>query len=117
MSLVHFLAYLVAGWLLFAGLYGVTTSRNLVHLVVCLSVMQSSTYVLLIAVGYRPNAIPPVFPGVPPTTPSVDPLVQSLALTDAVVSATVTALLLALVLQAHKRTGTLEPGALRAMRG
>ncbi len=117
MSLIHLLAFAVAGWLLFVALYAVVTSRNLVHLVVCMAVMQSSTYVLLIGIGYRPNSIPPVFPGVPSTTPAVDPLVQSLALTDAVVSATVTALLLALVVQAHKHTGTLEPGALRAMRG
>lgn len=117
MSAIHLLAYAVAGWLLFVGLYGVATSRNLVHMVVCMTVMQSSTYILLIGVGYRENAVPPVFPNTPAGTASVDPLVQSLALTDAVVSATITALLLALVLQAHKRTGTLDPGDLRAMRG
>ena len=32
---------------------GVVTSRHLVHLVVCLSVTQSATYVLLLAIGYR----------------------------------------------------------------
>ncbi|HWB71169.1 MAG TPA: cation:proton antiporter subunit C [Egibacteraceae bacterium] len=118
MSAIHLLSYAVAGWLLFVGLYGIVTSRNLVHLIVCMTVVQSSTYVQLIAVGYRQHAVPPVFPTVyPDTPPAVDPLVQSLALTDAVVSATITALLLALVVQAHKRTGTLDPGALRAMRG
>ncbi len=114
---LELIAYLVAGWLLLVGLYGITTSRNLVHLVVCMTVVQASTYMLLIAVGFRRDAIPPIFPEAPTGTPAVDPIVQSLAVTDAVVSATVTALLLALVLQAHKRTGTLDPDDLRAMQG
>jgi multicomponent Na+:H+ antiporter subunit C len=38
-------------------------------------------------------------------------------LTDIVVEATVIALLLAIVVQAHKRTGTLDPDDLRPMRG
>ncbi|MBW3576586.1 MAG: NADH-quinone oxidoreductase subunit K [Actinobacteria bacterium] len=111
------LPYVVAGWLLLAGLYGIVTSRNLVHLVVCVTVVQSSTYLLLLAVGFRSGAIPPIFPDAPLDTPAVDPIVQSLAVTDAVVSATVTALLLALAIQAHKRTGTLDPDDLRTMRG
>jgi multicomponent Na+:H+ antiporter subunit C len=32
------LPYLVAAWLFAVGLYGVVTSRHLVHLVICLSV-------------------------------------------------------------------------------
>ena len=48
---VSVLAYVVAVWLLVIGLYGVITSRHLVHLVLCLGVMQASTYVLLLAVG------------------------------------------------------------------
>lgn len=114
---VQLVAYLVAAWLLFVGLHGMVRSRNLVHMVVCLSVVQASTYVLLIGVGFRPGAIPPIFPDAPLGTPAVDPVVQSLAVTDAVVSATVTALLLAIVLQIHKRTGTLDPGALKELRG
>ena len=111
------LPYAVAVWLLLIGLYGIATSRNLIHLVTCVTVVQSSTYVLLLAIGFRQDAVPPLFPGVPRTTPAVDPLVQSLLVTDAVVEATVTALLLALVLQAHKRTGSLDPDDLTSMRG
>lgn len=110
-------AYLVAGWLLVVGLHGIVRSRNLIHLVVCMTIVQSSTYVLLIGVGFRAGAIPPIFPEAPTSTPAVDPVVQSLAVTDAVVSATVTALLLALVLQVHKRTGSLDPASLRSLRG
>ena len=108
-----FLPYLVAAWLFFVGLYGVVTSRNLVHQIICLSVVQASTYVLLLAVGYREGAAAPVFAGVQAGTAVVDPVVQALSLTDVVVGATVSALLLAVAVQIHKRTGSLDPEDLR----
>jgi multicomponent Na+:H+ antiporter subunit C len=111
------LAYLVAVWLLLAGIYGVVTSRHLVHLVTCLSVAQASTYVLLLAIGYRSGAQAPIFGDIPQSTPVVDPVVQALTLTDVVVSATVSALLLAIAVQAHKRFGSVDPDELNALRG
>ncbi len=106
---MSFLPYAVAAWLFLVGLYGIVTSRNLIHLIVCLSVVQSSTYVLLLSVGYRAAAAPPIFADVPPGTPAVDPVVQALTLTDIVVGATVTALLLALAVQVHKRLRHARP--------
>jgi multicomponent Na+:H+ antiporter subunit C len=109
--------FFIAAWLLLTGIYGIVTSRNLIHLIVCLSVVQSSTYVLLLAIGYKAHAAAPVFLNVPLSTPAVDPVVQALVLTDIVVGATVTALLLGLVVQTHKRSGTLDPDALHSLRG
>jgi multicomponent Na+:H+ antiporter subunit C len=106
---VSYLPYAVAAWLFLIGLYGVVSSRNLIHLGVCLSVMQSSTYVLLLAIGYRNKATAPVFRGVPVGHPAVDPVVQALTLTDIVVSVTVLALILALALDVHKEHGTVDP--------
>jgi len=113
---VSLLPWTVALWLFAIGLYGVITSRHYVHLIGCLTVVQSSTYVLLLAVGYRWGAGAPIFFDHPPGTPAVDPVVQELVLTDIVVGATVTALLLALALQVHKRRGTVDPDALRPLR-
>lgn len=107
------LPYIVAIWLLLSGLYGIVTSRNLVHQVVCLAVVQASTYVVLLAIGYRAGAAAPVYLDIPAKRTAVDPVVQALSLTDVVVGATVTALLLAIVVQAHKRTGSLDPEDLR----
>ena len=58
---MSYLPYALAIWLLVVGLFGVVTSRHLVHLVVCLTVCQSSTYVLLLAVGYRKHGTAPIF--------------------------------------------------------
>ena len=55
-----FLAFAVAAWVFGFGLYGIVTSRNLVHLVICLSVCQSATYVFLLGIGYRSGGKAPV---------------------------------------------------------
>jgi len=115
--IVAHLPYLVAGWVFLWGFYGIVSSKNLVHLVVCLAVLQTSSYVLLVAIGFVKDAGAPVFADVPTTTPAVDPVVQALMLTDVVVEATVIALLLSLVIKAHERARTLDPDELRPMRG
>src|SRR6185437_11165563 len=107
--------FIVAAWILIAGLYGIVTSRHLVHQIVCLIVVQSSTYVLLLGVGYKRGAAAPYFSDIPVHTPAVDPVAQ--ALTDVVVEAAVTALLLAFAIQAHKRFGTLDPQELVQFKG
>jgi multicomponent Na+:H+ antiporter subunit C len=114
---VSFLPYAVAAWLFAIGLYGIVTSRNLIHLVICLSVVQASTYVLLLAVGYRSGGTAPIFADISSSRPVVDPIVATLTLTDVVVEATVVALLLSLAVQAHKRFGTLDPDELGELRG
>ncbi len=114
---MSYLPYAVSAWLFVAGLYGVVSSRNLIHLALCLSVMQSATYVLLLAIGYRNHATAPIFRGVHVGHPAVDPVVQALTLTDIVVSVTVVALILALALDVHRQGHTVDPDHIAEMSG
>jgi multicomponent Na+:H+ antiporter subunit C len=114
---VSWLAYGVAAWIACVGIYGAIISRNLIHLALCLTVTQSSTYVLLLSIGYVRSGGAPIFKDVPPGTRSVDPVVQALCLTDVVVSVTVIALILALALDAHRQKGTVDPDELVEMSG
>jgi multicomponent Na+:H+ antiporter subunit C len=111
------LPFLVAVWLFLVGLFGIVTSRNLIHAAVCLTVVQSSTYLLLIGVGYVSHGVAPILADKAVGTLTVDPVVQALSLVDIVVEATVSALLLAMAVQAHKRFGTIDPEELRPLRG
>jgi multicomponent Na+:H+ antiporter subunit C len=113
----HLLPYIVSAWLFTCGLYGIVTSRNLVHTVICLAVLQTSTYVLLLAIGYRVGGAAPVFADISPGKLTVDPVVQALMLTDVVVEAVVVALLLAMVVKAHEKSGTISPADLRTLKG
>jgi multicomponent Na+:H+ antiporter subunit C len=115
--ILHSLPYFVAAWLFFCGLYGLASSRHLIHSVVCLAILQSSTYVLLLAIGYRIEGAAPVFADIAPGTVTVDPIVQALMLTDVVVEAVVVALLLAMVVKAYEKGGSVSPADLRTMRG
>jgi len=114
---VTVLADAVAVWIFVLGLYGVATSRNLIHLALCLTVMQSATYVHLLVAGYKRGGTAPIFSGVPLGARTVDPIVQALTLTDIVVSVTVVALILALALDAHKLRDTIDPEELDEFRG
>jgi multicomponent Na+:H+ antiporter subunit C len=114
---VSYLPYLLAVWIFLVGLFGIVRSRSFIHLVVCLSVAQSSTYVLLLSVGYVEGGTAPIFKDVKPGTKAVDPVVQALTLTDIVVSVTVAALLLALAILGKRHAGTMHPDELHPMRG
>jgi multicomponent Na+:H+ antiporter subunit C len=114
---MSFLPYAVAAWLFVVGLYGVVTSRHLVHLAVCLTVVQSSTYLILLSTGYVRDGSAPIYADIPRGATAVDPVVQALTLTDIVVEATISALLLALAVQAMKRFGSVDPSFLRQLRG
>jgi multicomponent Na+:H+ antiporter subunit C len=114
---MSYLPYVVAGWLFLVGLYGVVSTRNLIHMALCLTVMQSSTYVLLLAIGYRNGATAPIFKGIMVGHPAVDPVVQALTLTDIVVSLTVVALILALALDVHKHLETVDTDQIAELHG
>lgn len=116
-QVLHLLPWFVAAWLFFCGLYGLISSRHLVHSVVCLAILQSSTYILLLGIGYRVGGAAPVFADIAPGTLTVDPIVQALMLTDVVVEAVVVALLLAIIVKAHEKAGTVSPDELRTLRG
>jgi multicomponent Na+:H+ antiporter subunit C len=111
------LPYIVAAWLVFVGLYGIVTSRNLIQITVCVSVCQSATYVLLLAIGYRKGGTAPVYADIPTNRRVVDPVVQSLTLTDIVVAVAVSALLLSLALKVYDRQGSLDPAQLAELKG
>jgi multicomponent Na+:H+ antiporter subunit C len=115
--ILHSLPFFVAAWLFFCGLYGIVRSRHLVHSVICLAILQSSTYVLLLGIGYRVGGAAPIFADISPGRPTVDPVVQALMLTDVVVEAVVVALLLAMVVKTHEKAGTISPDELRTLRG
>jgi multicomponent Na+:H+ antiporter subunit C len=114
---VTVLPYLLAAFIFLVGLYGIVSSRNLIHIVVCVSVCQSSTYVLLLAIGYRKHGTAPVFADVPTSRRVVDPVVQSLTLTDLVVAVAVSALLLSLALKVYDHHESLDPAEVAELQG
>lgn len=57
--------YVAAGVLFCLGLFAVTSRRNLIKIVLGLSLMESSTYLLLVSMAYRNDSTAPVLAGLP----------------------------------------------------
>jgi multicomponent Na+:H+ antiporter subunit C len=86
-------------------------------LTVCVSLCQSATYVLLLAIDYKQHGTAPVFADIPANRRVVDPVVQSLTLTDIVVAVAVSALLLSFALKVFDHHESLDPAEMAELKG
>ncbi|MDP9075590.1 MAG: sodium:proton antiporter [Actinomycetota bacterium] len=117
--------YLAGAALFSIGLYAVLTKRNLVKIVMGLSLMEASTYLLLLSFAYRPHSTAPVLLNPPPgQTPAqlaagnvADPVLQNFCLTAIVIGVAVTGVFLAVTVRIAQHYRTLDSNDVRAMRG
>jgi multicomponent Na+:H+ antiporter subunit C len=117
--------YLAAGVLFCLGLYTVLSRRNLIKMVMGLSLMESSTYLLLISMAYRRGSTAPVLLNPPHhQTPAAlargdvaDPVLQNFCLTAIVIGVAVTAVFLAVAVRLSQHHRTLDSDRIRDLRG
>jgi multicomponent Na+:H+ antiporter subunit C len=112
--------YVAAILLFLIGLFGLTTHRNLVRILLDLGLMESATYLFLIAIGYRANATAPIFYEariIPGETLAVDPITQALALTSIVIGVVTLAMALSLIIQIARHYRTIDVRRIRDLRG
>lgn len=117
--------YLAAAALFGIGLHAVLTRRNLFKIVMGLSLMEASTYLLLLSLGYRDGSTAPVLLNPPAghTADSLargnvaDPVLQNICLTAIVIGVAVTAVFLAVVVRVAQHYRSLDADDIRAMRG
>jgi multicomponent Na+:H+ antiporter subunit C len=112
---------LIGAILLFLiGIYGLVTHRNLIRLILNLGLIESATYLFLIALGYREGGTAPIFYEaniIPGETVAVDPIMQALALTSIVIGVVTLALSLSLVIQIARHYRTLDATRIRDLHG
>ncbi len=103
------------------GIYGVLAKTNVVKIVLGLLVIEHGVRLMLVAVGYRKEGVPPILTaGSDPTAlaaTAVDPLPQALVLTALVIGLAVLALLVALCIRLYERYGTFDVTEMRRLRG
>jgi multicomponent Na+:H+ antiporter subunit C len=117
--------YVAAVLVLCLGVLTVLTQRNLVKIVMGLSLMEASLYVFVISLAYRDGSTAPVLLHPPPgTSPHelargnvADPVLQNAALTAVVVGVAVTAVLLTTVVRIAQHYRTLDADRVRGLRG
>lgn len=117
--------YLAGAALFCIGLYAVLTKRNLIKIVMGLSLMEASTYLLLLSFAYRAGSTAPVLlnppKGVSPDQLAqgnvADPVLQNFCLTAIVIGVAVTGVFLAVTVRIAQHYRTLDADEVRAMRG
>ncbi len=117
--------YLTAGALFCAGLYAVLSRRNLIKIVMGLSLMESASYLLLVSLAYRRRSTAPVLLN-PPRGQSeaglargnvADPVLQNFCLTAIVIGVAATAVFLTVAVRVAQHYRSLDADDVRALRG
>jgi multicomponent Na+:H+ antiporter subunit C len=117
--------YLAAGLLFCLGLFSVLSQRNLIKIVLGLSLMESSTYLLLVSLAYRNGSTAPVLAGLPAGRSQdelvagnvADPVLQNFCITAVVIGVAVTAVFLTVVVRVAQHYRSVDAAYLTELRG
>jgi len=94
--------------LLMLGLWGVATRKNLIKILISLSIAETGVNLLYISMTGFAGKMAPIITDPTVTTGFADPVPHALILTSIVIGTAVTSLGLALATRYHERTGTLN---------
>ena len=104
--------------LFLVGLYGVLSRRNLIKIVISLSVMEFSIFLMLVLIGYIDGGIAPIVTSdVQPGQLFVDPLPQAMVLTAIVIGFATTAMLMAIAIRLYRKNKTFDIREISNLRG
>jgi multicomponent Na+:H+ antiporter subunit C len=110
--------YILCFILFLAGLYGVLTRRNLIKIVISLSVMEFSIFLMLALIGYAEGGTVPIVSGSDTGQQVfVDPLPQAMVLTAIVIGFATTAMLLAIAIRLFRKYKTFDIREISNLRG
>ena len=102
--------------LLLLGLAGMLFKKNLVKVLMALSLMESAVNLFLVATGYRQGGVAPIFTNVPDAH-MVLPTVQALTLTSIVIGVATSAMMLSFAMVLYKKYGTVDSRNIRKLKG
>ncbi len=111
-NLPYITVVIVAG----IGIYAMMWKRNLIKVVIGVSLLESAVNLFLVSLGYRAGGVAPIYTNAP-STKMVLPTPQALTLTSIVIGVAVDALLLSFCVVIYRHYGTLDPRKVRRLRG
>jgi multicomponent Na+:H+ antiporter subunit C len=115
--LENYVYYAGAFGLVLIGLLIVLAKRNLIKVIIGLSIFETGINLFLISVGYIRNGTAPIFsrPGLEPGG-MVDPVPQALVLTAIVIGVAVLALALGIAVRLYREYGVLDLRKIRELK-
>jgi multicomponent Na+:H+ antiporter subunit C len=117
--------YLAAAAMFCVGLYALLTRRNMIKMVMGLSLMEASSYLFMVSLAYRANATAPILLDPRPGQTNddlargnvADPVLQNFCLTAIVIGVAITAVFLSIVVRIAQHYRTLDADKVRQLRG
>ncbi|RLG67322.1 MAG: cation:proton antiporter [Methanobacteriota archaeon] len=101
--------YLAVVALILIGLYAVLFRRNLIKIVIGVTLIESGVNLFLITLGYRENSIAPIYTSNPNVNQAMAlPVPQALTLTSIVIGVAVLALMLSFIIHIYRHYKTLD---------
>ena len=112
--------FLAVAALILIGLYAIVFKRNLIKMVIGITLIESGVNLFLITLGYREGGVAPIYTNLPAGTSypegMVLPVPQALTLTSIVIGVAVLALMLSLVIHIYRHYGTLDARKIRRLK-
>src|SRR4030042_1531686 len=94
--------------------------RNLIKIVIGITIIESGVNLFLITLGYREGGVAPIYTSLPSGTlypeQMVLPVPQAFTLTSIVIGVAVLALMLSLVMHIYRKYGTLDIQKIRRLK-
>ncbi len=109
--------YLLCFILFCIGLYCILVKKNLIKIIIGISIIDYSLYLFLILIGYRMQGRSPIHSPVQRIENMVDPLPQALVLTAIVIGLAVLALLISIAVRLYDKYGTFDITKIRKLKG
>ena len=105
--MIYNVPYIAVACLIIIGLYALVFKRNLIKMIIGITLIESGVNLFLITLGYRKGSVAPIYTSSPGGVMSL-PIPQALTLTSIVIGVAVLALMLSLVIQIYRHYGTLD---------
>ena len=110
------LPYFTVVVLTLLGLAAMIFKKNLIKILMGLSLMESAVNLFLVATGYRQGGVAPIFTNVPDAH-MVLPTVQALTLTSIVIGVATSAMMLSFAMVIYKKYGTTDIQKIKKLKG
>ncbi len=115
-SLLLHLPYFTVVVLILLGVTIMLAKRNVIKILMGLSLIESAVNLFLVATGYRQGGVAPIFTNAPDPH-MVLPTVQALTLTSIVIGVATTAMLLSFAMVLYRNYGTTDIFKIKKLKG
>jgi multicomponent Na+:H+ antiporter subunit C len=110
------LPLVVFGILLLLGLAGLIFKRNLIKMLMAVTLLEAGINLFLVSLGHRKDGIAPIYTHAP-EGPMALPTVQALTLTAIVIGVASTALMLSFAIHLYRHYGTTNITRINRLKG